>query len=152
MCYGQPLAEKKEFLGQSHLYWAVPRQVRRSGGRQRPLRQGLSGQDYAARPPVVHRLITIGSPHSGTEISKISIGHPTRELMLGSPLLARLAAAPAPTHTKVTVIWSRGDALVPGARQLAYPNAEVLTFPDLGHVGLLASRRVARTVIARIRD
>jgi triacylglycerol esterase/lipase EstA (alpha/beta hydrolase family) len=116
---------------------------------------GVVGRYYLSMlggDAAVHRLITIGTPHSGTEISKISLGHPTRELTLGAPLLARLAAAPAPAHAQVTVIWSRGDALVPGARQLAYPSAEVLTFPDLGHVGLLASRRVARTIISRIRD
>jgi hypothetical protein len=47
-------------------------------------------------------------------------------------------------------VWSRGDALVPGARQLALPGAEVLMFPDLGHVALLGSRRVARAVIERL--
>jgi hypothetical protein len=47
-------------------------------------------------------------------------------------------------------VWSRGDALVPGARQHALPGAEVVMFPDLGHVALLGSRRVARVVIDRL--
>jgi hypothetical protein len=55
-------------------------------------------------------------------------------------------------HTRVTVVWSRGDALVPGARQLAVPGAEVIMYPDLGHVALLGSRRVAREVIARLSE
>lgn len=105
----------------------------------------LAGGDRAVR-----HLITIGSPHSGTEISKIGIGHPTRELVLGSALLTRLAAAPPPTHTQTTSIWSRADALVPGARQRAFPGAEVITYPDLGHVSLLVSRRVSRAVIERL--
>jgi pimeloyl-ACP methyl ester carboxylesterase len=66
--------------------------------------------------------------------------------------LTRLAAAPPPAHTRVTVVWSRGDALVPGARQLAVPGADAIVFPDLGHVTLLASRRVARALIARLSD
>jgi hypothetical protein len=48
------------------------------------------------------------------------------------------------------VVWSRGDALVPGARQLALPGADVIMYPDLGHLALLASRRVARTLIERL--
>jgi triacylglycerol lipase len=96
---------------------------------------------------IVKHLVTLGSPHTGTELSRIGLGRPTRELVLGSALLTRLAAALPPTHTQLTVIWSRGDALVPGARQLAFPRAEVIIYPDLGHVTLLASRRVARAVI-----
>ncbi|HEX3758877.1 MAG TPA: alpha/beta fold hydrolase [Kofleriaceae bacterium] len=114
---------------------------------------GIVGRYYvslAGGDGIVRHLITIGTPHSGTEVSRIGIGHPTRELVLNSPLLTRLAAAPPPARTRVTAVWSRGDALVPGARQLAPPGAEVVTFPDLGHVALLGSRRVARVVIDRL--
>jgi pimeloyl-ACP methyl ester carboxylesterase len=114
---------------------------------------GMVGRYYvslAGGDGIVRNLITIGSPHTGTEMSRIGIGHPTRELVLGSPLLTRLTAAPPPARTRVTAVWSRGDALVPGARQLALPGAEVVMFPDLGHVALLGSRRVARAVIDRL--
>lgn len=112
---------------------------------------GVVGRYYvslAGGDGVVRNLITLGSPHFGTEISAIGVGHPTRELVLGSALLTRLAAAPPPARTRVTVVWSRGDAMVPGARQLAVPGAEIIMFPDLGHVALLGSRRVARALIA----
>jgi hypothetical protein len=98
----------------------------------------------------VKNLITLGSPHGGTEISRIGIGHPTRELLLGSKLLARLAAAPPPRNTRMTLVWSRADALVPGARQIALPSSEVIMYDDLGHVALLGSRRVARDLIERL--
>jgi triacylglycerol esterase/lipase EstA (alpha/beta hydrolase family) len=114
---------------------------------------GVVGRYYvslAGGDGVVKHLVTLGSPHTGTEISAIGLGHPTRELVLGSALVTRLAAAPLPVHTRVTVVWSRGDALVPGARQLAFPGAEVIIYPDLGHVALLGSRRVARALIARL--
>jgi len=116
---------------------------------------GVVGRYYvslAGGDGVVKHLITIGSPHTGTELSAVGIGHPARELVLGSALVTRLAAAPPPARTRVTVVWSRGDALVPGARQLAFPGAEVIMYPDLGHVALLGSRRVARAVIARLSD
>ena len=116
---------------------------------------GVVGRYYvslAGGDGIVRNLVTLGSPHTGTEISRIGLGHPTRELVLGSVLLTRLAAAPLPARTRVTVVWSRGDALVPGARQLAFPGAEVIMYPDLGHVALLGSRRVARAVIARLSE
>lgn len=99
---------------------------------------------------VVKNLITIGSPHSGTDVSLFGVGHVTRELVLGSTLMTRLSVAPPPARTRVTAIWSRGDAVVPSARQLALPGAEVIVYPDLGHVALLGSRRVARAVIERL--
>jgi len=114
---------------------------------------GVVGRYYiafAGGDGVVKHLITLGSPHSGTELSAFGVGHVTRELVLGSTLITRLAAAGPPQRTQVTAVWSRGDALVPSARQLAFPGAEVVVLPDLGHVGLLGSRRVARLVIERL--
>jgi pimeloyl-ACP methyl ester carboxylesterase len=103
----------------------------------------------------VRRLITIGSPHAGTEISAIGLGRPKKELQVGSVLMQRLAAAPPPERTAVTIIWSRGDALVPGRRHARLsPDASVtdeIVFDDLGHMSLLASERVADLIIDRLR-
>jgi len=104
----------------------------------------------AGGDPAVSHLVTLGSPHAGTDVSAIGIGHPARELLLGSKLVTRLAAAPPPQHARVTAIWSRADALVPGLRQPAPAGAEVVMFDDLGHVTLLGSRRVAAEVIRRL--
>jgi len=116
---------------------------------------GVVGRYYvslAGGDGIVKNLVTIGSPHSGTDVSVFGIGHVTRELVLGSTLVTRLAVAPLPVHTRMTVIWSRGDAVVPSARQLAFPGAEVIVYPDLGHIALLGSRRVARAVIERLSE
>jgi pimeloyl-ACP methyl ester carboxylesterase len=99
---------------------------------------------------VVANLVTIGSPHRGTEVSAIGVGHPARELVRDSNLMTRLTLATPPAHTRTTVIWSRVDALVPGARQARIDGAEELVYDDLGHLSLLASRRVAEAIIARL--
>lgn len=115
---------------------------------------GVVGRYYvslAGGDAVVKHLITLGSPHDGTDLSRVGVGHPGRELVHGSKLVTRLAAAPPPTHTRITSIWSRGDALVPGARQRPIPGTETILYDDLGHVALLGSRRVARDVIERLR-
>ena len=106
----------------------------------------LAGGDGVAK-----NLVTLGSPHHGTDLSAVALGHANRELIHGSKLLGRLAGAPPPTKTRVTVIASRADALVPGARQAPVPGAETVMFDDLGHVALLTSRRVADLVIDRLR-
>jgi hypothetical protein len=114
---------------------------------------GVVGRYYvslAGGDAYVRNLITIGSPHAGTSVSRLGVGHPAKELVLGSQLVARLSSAPQPRHTKVTLIWSRADALVPGAWQAPQPGAEVIMYDDLGHVALLGSRRVAADVIQRL--
>jgi pimeloyl-ACP methyl ester carboxylesterase len=101
----------------------------------------------------VANLVTLGSPHLGTDVSEFGIGHPTRELLVGSKLVQRLAAAPPPRDTRVLTIFSHADALVPARTQLALdiPRAERIIYDDLGHVALLGSRRVARDIIKRLK-
>ena len=101
----------------------------------------------------VANLITLGSPHIGTDVSEFGIGHPTRELVLGSTLVQRLSAAPPPQDTRVTMIFSHADALVPASTQdaLEIPRAERIVYDDLGHVALLGSRRIARDILKRLK-
>jgi pimeloyl-ACP methyl ester carboxylesterase len=99
----------------------------------------------------VKNLITIGSPHGGTDVSGFGFGRPNRELYPGSSLLERLEAAPLPPEISITAIWSRSDALVPQTRANPMRGVEQVVFDDLGHLSLLVSRRVADEVIARLR-
>ena len=101
----------------------------------------------------VANLVTIGSPHAGTDMSEFGVGHPTRELVVGSKLVQRLSSAPAPQDTRVLMIFSHADALVPasGQDEHAFVRAERIVYDDLGHVALLGSRRVARDIIRRLK-
>ncbi len=101
----------------------------------------------------IANLITLGSPHLGTDVSEFGVGHPTRELLVGSKLIQRLAAAPPPRDTRVLTIFSHSDHLVPANTQsaLEIPRAERIVYDDLGHVALLGSRRVARDIIKRLK-
>lgn len=100
----------------------------------------------------VANLITLGSPHRGTSVSGVGVGRPNRELMPGSAFLERLAAAPIPEAVRVTSIWSRSDALVSNraAAALDGDGIEEIVYDDLGHLCLLTSRRVTRTIIERL--
>ena len=100
----------------------------------------------------VANLITIGTPHQGTDVSAMGIGRPAKELFFHSTLLQRMEAAGLPAQTAITAIWSRSDALCPGARHARLPGANEIIYDDLGHLSLLVSRRVAADVIERLRD
>jgi hypothetical protein len=116
---------------------------------------GLVGRYYvtlAGGAPRVRNLMTIGSPHRGTDVSAVGVGRPNKELFIGSSLIQRLVAAPTPPGTRITAIWSRGDAVVPGARLARMHGVEEIVYDDLGHVAMLASGRVARAIIERLRE
>ena len=100
---------------------------------------------------IVKNLVTLGTPHAGTDVSAIGIGRPAKELLLGSSLMQRLEARGRPERTRMTVIWSRADALVPGSRHARVVGADELVFDDLGHLSLLCDRRVADEIVARLR-
>lgn len=99
---------------------------------------------------VVANLITLGSPHAGTDVSAVGLGRPAKELFGGSSLVQRLDAAPRPSRTRMTVVWSRADALVPGARHARVSGVDELVYDDLGHLALLTDERVASELVARL--
>jgi len=116
---------------------------------------GVVGRYYvslAGGAARVRNLITIGTPHRGTGISLFGVGRPTRELAPGSPFLQRLGAASPPPGVRVTSIWSRADGLVPSRHDTRLPGVDEFAFDDLGHLSLLASRRVAEIIAARLRE
>lgn len=100
----------------------------------------------------VRNLVTIGSPHQGTAVSSFGMGGPVRELMPQSALITRLRAAGLPPTVRALCIWSRGDALVWSASQARLPGATELCYDDIGHLGLLASRRVAAAIIEQLSE
>ncbi len=95
------------------------------------------------------RLVTIGSPHRGTRMGRYGLAAGARELADDSPLLAELAA-PAP-GLPYTSIWSRSDSIViPQSSSSIAPAGEDRVFDDLGHLSLLASRRVVDVIAERL--
>jgi hypothetical protein len=64
--------------------------------------------------------------------------------------MQRLAAAKLPTRTRLTVIWSRSDALVSGAAAAHLDGVDELVLDDIGHLTMLTSRVVADALIDRL--
>lgn len=95
------------------------------------------------------RLVTIASPHGGTRMGRFGVAAGARDLAIGSALIAELT--PPPGGLPYTSIWSRSDSIIlPQASSSLAPAGEDLVFDDLGHLSLLASRRVVAAIAARL--
>ena len=92
----------------------------------------------------VGRLITLGTPHQGTELfPRFRFDPMVAQMRPGSPLLARLAADdPVPRLVDCISIYSADDAVVVPASRAYYPGAFNIEVHGLGHLSLLFSRRV----------
>ena len=92
----------------------------------------------------VGRLITLGTPHQGTEIfPRFGLDPMVAQMRPGSPLLARLAADdPVPRLADCISIYSADDAVVVPASRAYYPGAFNIEVRGLGHLSLLFSQSV----------
>ena len=92
----------------------------------------------------VARLITLGTPHQGTEVLRWLGRDPmVGQMRPGSPFLRQLAATDAvPEMVDCTSIYSADDAIVVPPTNAYYPGAHNIEVRGLGHMSLLFSRRV----------
>jgi pimeloyl-ACP methyl ester carboxylesterase len=104
----------------------------------------------------VDRCITLGTPHRGTYNAYWLTSRVARELRPDSPLLARLEASrPNAASVRFTSIVAGSDNIViprvfaSGQRE-AREDRDLVHVPHLGHMGLLFSPRVLKTVADRL--
>jgi triacylglycerol esterase/lipase EstA (alpha/beta hydrolase family) len=112
---------------------------------------GLVARAYVRRRGAgsrVARLITLGTPHRGTQALRwLALDSMVGQMRPGSALLDRLAADdPVPTLTDCTSIYSADDALVVPSDGAYYPGAFNIEVRGLGHLALLFSPRVYELV------
>ena len=98
---------------------------------------------------LVDTVVTLGSPFGGSPwATLLPFGEIARALREGSPLLHRLAAAPAPNGVRWLAITAARDVIVPGLRSVpAHAPVETTTFGSVGHLGMLVSPQVVEHII-----
>lgn len=108
---------------------------------------GLVARAYLRRHGVskVLRLVTLGTPHGGSELAKMGAGENARQMRPGSPWLAALASAVPPLDR--LVIFSAHDNYVLPQANLEWPGAQRQTIDGLGHLAMLFSPRVAQALL-----
>ncbi len=108
--------------------------------------------DHGGRARLRH-LVTLGSPHRGTAHSRLGLGivPVIRDLHPQSAYLHAAFADGAAAGVPLTSIWSRADAIVvpPESASVAGVGTDVV-LDDLGHLGMLLSRRVVDAILATI--
>jgi triacylglycerol lipase len=108
-------------------------------------------QGAAADARVAH-VITIGSPHRGTITAWFAAGLNARQMRLGSPWLAQLAAdEPAGRHARFTCFWSHCDNIAMPSTTGTLPGADNRHVTGRPHVALAYEDAVFDEALRRAR-
>ncbi|MFZ1900149.1 MAG: alpha/beta fold hydrolase, partial [Azonexus sp.] len=112
---------------------------------------GLVCRSYLARHGSgrVERLITLASPHSGSELARIGSGQNAREMEPGSRWLKDLASSVTPVRA-ISIRTPHDNYVMPQDNQ-RLPGALDVALDGIGHLALLFSRRTAGEVITACR-
>ena len=113
---------------------------------------GLVCRDYLALAGggKVAQLITLATPHHGSQLATIALGDNAREMEPGSGWLQRFAAVPL-CVPGISVRTSHDNFVLPQSRQLM-AGMEDIELAALGHLSLIYSRRTTAlllTLLAR---
>lgn len=114
---------------------------------------GLASRAYLRRHGArrVARVITLGTPHHGTALASFGPGVNAREMRLGSPWLAALAAGETPeTRALFVSLWSHHDNIIAPQDSSFLPGARNIAFGGVGHVALGADECILRAVMDEI--
>lgn len=109
---------------------------------------GLVSRAYLARhgDARVARLISIASPHGGSQLARLGLGTCARQMTPDSPWLTRLAAQRV-TVPFVSVRTPQDNFVMPQDLQ-RHPDARDEPLPGVGHLAALCDARVLRLVLA----
>lgn len=108
---------------------------------------GLIARCYLARHgrDRVARLITLATPHLGSELSRIGFGQNSREMTTGSLWLQDMAAERLAVPT-ISLRNAYDNYVMPQDNQ-RLPGARDIELPPVGHLAMLYDARVARLLI-----
>ncbi|MEQ3550639.1 alpha/beta fold hydrolase [Pseudonocardia nematodicida] len=103
---------------------------------------------------VVDTLVTLGAPHSGSNLALLAPTALARQLRPGSPLLRELDEPAPGCRTRFLVVWSRMDEVIVPQRnaRIRHPDLDVreLAFDDVGHLALPIDPRAVHWVASAL--
>ncbi|HEX6733388.1 MAG TPA: alpha/beta fold hydrolase [Azonexus sp.] len=108
---------------------------------------GLVCRSYLARhgSARVGRLITLATPHAGSELSRLGFGQNAREMEPGSLWLRDMALEPV-TVPAIALRNPYDNYVMPQDNQ-RLPGARDIELPPVGHIAMLYDDRVARVLL-----
>jgi pimeloyl-ACP methyl ester carboxylesterase len=100
---------------------------------------------------VVDTAVTVASPNTGTWAAVAgSFGRTGKQLLPGSPVMRRLNARPLPSSVRWVAYYSNLDLLIQPCASAKLPGAANLLVKDHGHVSILLSDKVARSIVDQL--
>lgn len=100
--------------------------------------------------PKVKNCITLGTPHQGSLWSRFSpLGH-IRELHPESKLMKALREAPPLQRTRTVSVFGSLDFLMLPQQTAVWEGARTIQLDNLGHAGLLYSKKVAQIITSHL--
>ena len=102
----------------------------------------------------VDRIVTLGSPHQGTELAGLAYGENGGAMRIGSAWLNDPSNMQGLEQVRngVTTIISRDDNLVTPYRNGTLPCARSIEIAGIGHLSMIASRTVFEIVATVLSD
>jgi pimeloyl-ACP methyl ester carboxylesterase len=102
----------------------------------------------------VHTVVTMGSPHQGTEVARLLPTTLARQLRRDSDVVTELAE-PAPNcRTRFVAIWSDLDQLILPleSARIDHPDLRVrnVLVPNVGHMSLPVHPRIVREIVTTL--
>ena len=109
---------------------------------------GLVCRSYLSRHGIsrVEQLITLATPHQGSELARIGLGQNAREMEPGSKWLRDLSAEPA--RIPITSIRTCHDNYVMPQDYQRLAGARDIELPGIGHLAMLYATRTSKLLIA----
>ena len=106
-----------------------------------------------ARPGMISRIITIGTPHHGTRTACAFGWRSTRQMCCASAWLRELNARQEGRFgLPVTSLYSLDDNLIFPADSAFVRGARSIGVPGLGHLGLLRAPQVLQRIVSELRS
>jgi triacylglycerol lipase len=101
---------------------------------------------------LVDTVVTLGSPFGGSPwAGLLPFLEIVRALRPGSPVLQRLASAPAPDGVRWLAVTAALDIIVPGPRSVpSHAQVETIRVNGVGHLGMLVSHQVIGCITAAL--
>jgi pimeloyl-ACP methyl ester carboxylesterase len=95
----------------------------------------------------VHTLVTLGTPHAGTQIARLGGTHRCHDLRPGSPVMAALSVQlPWRGPTRLVCLWSPSDPIMQPAETAVVEGADGVVMAAHNHTDYLLRKSVWRVV------
>lgn len=100
----------------------------------------------------VRNLITLGTPHQGTKLSRYSVLPHFRDLNPNSLLMQEIASLPPPKNTRVCAVSGELDVIVRAKEDPWWNGVRHIHLKRVGHAGLLFSKRVSEIIVNHLEE